>query len=93
MNHRWHEALQRLSPEDILAHVPQVFPVSNRTEVPGVSRFPMEDWQRSGCPTLTLAGWCAMCQVIAAKDLKSLRHIFELCSDPEGMKRRELQSH
>ena len=47
-------------------------------KLPGVARFPVDEWKRDGRPCLDTAGWYAFCSKIAAKDLTNLGGIFDL---------------
>ncbi len=83
--HAWHEAAGRVTPEDIMMFMPLSYPRCSayRTGVPGVSRFDIEKWQAEGSPTLSFAGWVALCQLISCKDPVNLGHIITLCKSCE----------
>ena len=51
--------------------------VVDKVHRPGVSKFDFEDWKKDGCPVLGVAGWCALCLLIAKKDLVNLGLIFK----------------
>jgi hypothetical protein len=53
----------------------------HKTNVPGVSKFDFAVWRASGSPTVTYAGWAALCQIIASKDLVNLGSLFAV-ADP-----------
>ena len=75
----WHEAAGRITAEEILEAVPTTFPTTYPTNVPGVSKFDVQDWINKGKPTLTASGWVALCELIAQKNVKDLGFILELC--------------
>ena len=82
--HEWHVAEGRVTPEDIMACIPEVLPKENLikgSKIPGVARFDFETWKRTGCPTLLRAGWIALCKCIAMKDEINLSRIITLCDD------------
>ena len=76
----WHEAAGRVSPEEMLDKVPLTLPRCGLpTPVVGVAKFDFETWKQRGQPTLTKAGWIALCELIASKDQLNLQHIITLC--------------
>jgi len=86
--HEWHVAAQRITPDDIMSAIPLILPKANKTHIPGVSKFDFREWERLGRPTLTQAGWVALCRVIASKDPVNLQHIISLCDTikvPNGL--------
>ena len=46
--------------------------------LPGVARFPVDQWKKDGRPCLDTAGWYAFCRKIAMKDMDNLAGIFDL---------------
>ena len=75
----FHEASGQVTAEEILENVPMVFPKTHKTDVPGVSRFDVEDWIKKDSPTLTESGWVALCELIAEKNVADLGCILTLC--------------
>lgn len=60
-----------------------VFPRCNLLEMggailPGVARFPVQDWVNSNKPVLDDAGWYALAARIAEKDMQNLDNVFIL---------------
>ena len=47
-------------------------------KLPGVARFPVDQWKKDGKPCLDTAGWYALCRKIAMKDMDNLGGIFDL---------------
>ncbi len=79
----FYEAAGKVSPEDILAAIPITFPqthVVGADIFPGVSRFPVDDWEDAGEPIMTQAMWCTFAMTIAEKD-ERLVDIFDLGKD------------
>ena len=76
------KAWQELSDEDILESIRKVYPREQMqidpVRLPGVARFPVDEWKRDGQPCLDKAGWGALCMKIATNDLKNLQGIFDL---------------
>ena len=75
----FHEAQQRLTAADIKKAIPLVYPKTNAvdpTNLPGVSRWDFAQWEADGRPYLDTAGWCALCRMIANKDLRYLRFLY-----------------
>ena len=81
--HEWHAAGQRVSPEEIKNAIPTTLPKCGLTDIPGVAKFDFKKWEEVGRPTLTCAGWIALCRVIASKDKLNLGHILTLCDKVE----------
>ncbi len=77
---KWHEQLGHVTAEEMQAAIPIVYPKTNAfsADIPGVSRFPFEQWRKDGRFVLGRAGWCALCQIVAAKDPANLGVIFEV---------------
>ena len=75
----FNKALNALTPEEIYNRIPCTLPKKNQTAIPGVSRFPVEDWKAQGSPTLTQAGWVALCWVVAQKDPQNLENLIDIC--------------
>ena len=50
----------------------------NAKKLPGVARFPVDQWKEDGRPCLDTAGWYALCRKIATKDMDNLGGIFDL---------------
>ena len=46
--------------------------------LPGVARFPVDQWKEDGRPYLDTAGWYALCRKIATKDMDNLGGIFNI---------------
>ena len=77
----FHQACGRVTADDILKAVPLTFPKCHVVDesLPVLARFDFEKWERLGKPTLTTAGWIALCRTIALKDAPGLHHIISLC--------------
>ena len=73
------ECLASMTADETYERIPCTLPKRNHTGVPGVSRFPIEEWKAQGSPTLTQAGWVALCWVVAQKDPKNLEHLIDIC--------------
>jgi hypothetical protein len=75
------EAFKQLTPAEIKAEMPVMFPSTHIFDVtclPGVARFPVDEWEKSGEPCLTQAGWAAMAMKVASKDMRNLQAIFDV---------------
>ena len=82
--HEWHQASQKITPEEILEAIPLTIPKLNEIEDnPGIARFDINLWKKLGQPTLTASGWMALCKIIAKKDPVNLQAIITLCD--QGM--------
>ena len=76
----FHEAAGLVTPEEIKAAIPITFPKTHVLDpdlFPGVSRFPVDEWESAGEPVMTQAMWIAFCMLIAEKDTR-LEDIFAL---------------
>ena len=63
-------------------HIPMAVPkTGNETGVPGVARFDLAAWRAKGSPTLTHAGWIALCHLIASKEPLNFERIISVCAD------------
>jgi hypothetical protein len=62
---KFFQELNRCTADEILTAIPHTHPKTNLIHecIPGVSRFPVDDWLRQGNPVMTKAGWMllAMC--------------------------------
>ena len=47
----------------------------------GVSKWNFKKWEEDGKPYLDRSGWCALCMVIAEKDLVNLEQLFKLAEN------------
>lgn len=75
------EAVKQLTPEEIKADMPLMFPsthVMDPAILPGVSKFPVDEWERSGEPSLSESGWAALAMKVASKDMTNLQAIFDV---------------
>ena len=73
------EAQKLLTAQEIMDQLPVVFPSTHIVDpklLPGVSRFPIDDWKAAGEPSLTVSGWAALAMKIASKDLTGLASVF-----------------
>lgn len=67
----WHEACCNTSAEQIAAVIPMVPDldmVKNAHQLEGVAtiaKFNFDERKKEGIPSLSTAGWCALCKVIA----------------------------
>ena len=75
----FNNALKGLTSQEIYNRIPCTLPKRPPTSVPGVFRFPVEEWKAQGSPTLTQAGWVALCWVVAQKDPQNLEHLIDIC--------------
>ena len=73
------ECLASMTADETYERIPCTLPKRNHTSVPGVSRFPIEEWTARGSPTLTQAGWVALCWIVGQKDPQNLEHLLDLC--------------
>ena len=78
------KAWAQLSDEEILSSIRKVYPREEMQidplRLPGVARFPFDQWERDGKPCLDTAGWYEMFQKLAKHDMKNLQGIFDLCT-------------
>ena len=79
--HQWHRACSRLTAQDIMKAIPMAYPKTGQTIVPGVSKFDFAEWREHGSPTLTHAGWIALCHLIASKEPLNFERIISVCAD------------
>ena len=78
----WHKALARTTAEQIAKAIPTCLPTTNlctSCQVRGISKFDFDAWKADGRPTLTRAGWIALCRVIAMNQEVDLSGIISLC--------------
>ena len=76
----WQVACGRITPEDIRNCIPITVPTLNAIPgVVGISRFDFKAWGQLGQPTLSKAGWIALCSLISSKDPVNLGPILTLC--------------
>ena len=59
-------------------------------KLPGVARFPVDQWKEDGRPCLDTAGWYALCCKIAMKDMDNLGGIFNIGEAYEAKRVRHL---
>ena len=78
----WHRACGQLTARDVMDHIPMAVPkTGNETGVPGVARFDLAAWRAKGSPTLTHAGWIALCHLIASKEPVNFERIISVCAE------------
>ena len=70
-----------MTAQDIMMAIPMAYPKTGQTIVPGVSRFDFAEWREHGSPTLTHAGWIALCHLIASKEPVNLERIISVCAE------------
>ena len=79
----------QLTDKEIIGLLPKVYPCDkylvNGDVMPCIGRFPVDTWIGDQRPVLDAAGWCALSQCIAKKDLKNLGGIFDLGKSLESM--------
>ena len=72
---------RRMTPEELKEVVPVSLPMTHVMDpdlYPGVSRFPVAEWEARGEPVITTAGWCKLAMKVANKNLKDLSSVFEV---------------
>ncbi len=76
----FHIAAGQVTAEEMFSIIPVVYPstVIEGIRTPGVSKFDLAAWQMDGAPVLGLAGWTALCLVIAKKDPINLHLISDV---------------
>ena len=73
----FYEAAKHLTAESLKAAIQVSFPaIYNEKDMPGISRFPIDEWTEKGQPYLTTRGWCDMVVKIAQHDMKNLGRLF-----------------
>ena len=72
--------------QEIKDLMPVTYPVTyaeNEQMYPGVARFPVDRWIEDKEPTMSEAGWIALCRAIAMKDPEGLSTIFDAADKVE----------
>ena len=82
----FHEACGRTTAEQIRKAIPNSLPNCNlldpaECKVPGIARFNIKRWKDEGCPTILVAGWAALCKVIAKNSTIDMSDLITLCDD------------
>ena len=76
------KAQAHLSDTEILESLPKVYPCDmhsvDRDTMPGIGKFPVDEWAKDGQHLLYQAGWVALARKIAKCDLENLGDIFDL---------------
>ena len=80
----FHTACQRLTAEEIKASIPMTVPRTNASDIPGVSHFDFDEWERRHCPIMKEDGWRALCLTIGSKDPLNLKDLITLCDKDEN---------
>ena len=66
------------TPNDLFDILPVTYHMAHQLpEFPGVARYPIDEWESAGSPTLTTKGWIKMCMRIAQKNMSELHTVFE----------------
>ena len=78
----FYTALQKLSPKVILDYVPMTYPMTHVAlkEMPGVAKFPIDQWERDGRPHFNDASWIALALKACAEDMTNLEDVFKVCN-------------
>ena len=59
--------------------LPVMMPMTHHESgFPGVSRYPIDEWEQNNSPMITVAGWCKLAMKIASKDLDNLQDVFDI---------------
>ncbi len=78
----WVGALRQLTPEELFELIPVTYPKMNAVRtpagfyLPGVSKFPVNQWIADDYPVLGTAGWCKLAMKVAGKDSAHLDEVF-----------------
>ncbi len=73
------KAQNTLTPGELWDMLPVVFPILNCVPgLVGISRFPVDEWIKSGQPILSTKGWCLFAMKIAKQDMQNLGSIFAI---------------
>ena len=81
----FYKAAEGLTPEDLQEAIPMGFPMTHLLdEFPCLARYPIDEWEKSGAPMMTVKSWCKLCMRVARNNLSSLESIFELAQKIHG---------
>ena len=72
-------AQKNITADDLLESLPICFPMTHIVDgFPGVARYPVDEWERSGAPYFSEKSWCKLCMKIAANDLANLQSVMDV---------------
>eukprot|EP00974_Lingulodinium_polyedra_P035106 3372628-Lingulodinium_polyedra.AAC.1 len=61
------------------------FPMTHVVEgFPCIAKYPIDECEEAGAPTMTTKGWAKLCLKVAEKDLKNLQNIFAVAKTLGG---------
>ena len=76
----FYKALDKMTAADLHAVIPVVIPKCTPIpgcEIPGLGKFPIEEYKESGKPIFTDRNWWLLARAVAQKDMLSPHPIFE----------------
>ena len=68
-------------PEELQVAMPMAYRLTYACGIPGVARYPVDEWGAAGRPALTAQDWCEICMAIAKKDMHNLHKNWEVAQD------------
>ena len=74
----FYKAAQYLTPQELMDAHPMSFPATQSHTSSCVARYPVDDWEASGCPKFSTMSWCKLAMKVAEKDYTSLSKLFEV---------------
>ena len=74
-------AAGRLTPQELLGEIPVCFPMTYQIDtqtMPGAARYPIDEWEKAGCPSFSTVSWIKLCVKVAEGDMTNLANVFEV---------------
>ena len=87
-------SLNAMSPEEIQQVMPNSFHtnslIDGKVQLPGIARFPVDQWEAEGRPIFDEAAWCALCihvvetmrrRLMASDSTNNLNKLFQIAKE------------
>ena len=77
----FHLAMKSIPPDDLYSVLPMCCPMTPQIDphvMPGIARYPIDEWEAKGEPCFSTKSWVKFCIKVAETDMANLSGIFEL---------------
>jgi hypothetical protein len=72
-------------PDELKQIIPILLPMTHTVEgLPGITKYPIGEWIRTGQFVMTEESWCKLCMQIADADMANLYTVFQTADTLSG---------